>query len=386
MKFDKSENRFSSKKEITFLGHCSVSPLYPTAAEKAIEIIREQQYRGGTGKLIEYYTEEMEQFKIQSARLLRTEPANMAVVKNTSEALSMVANGYPFEEGDEVISFAHEYPANYHRWRLQELKRGVKLKLLPNVPARHDIPSGLVGKWSFNALEEMITPRTKVVALSHVQYTSGYAADLKKLGELCKAHDIDLIVDVAQSLGSMPVFPEEYHIAALASAGWKWLLGPMGTGVFYTSALLRNKLDTVQVGAETMEQAWNFLDLDWNPVETAKRFEYSTSPVTLVAALATCMREVHNPYGAEAIFREILRLQDLFLEKLDSPFIKPLLFEPEHRSGVLSLYCEDLDAVKNRLKEAKVFCAPRAGYLRVAPHYFNTEEDMESLAELLNER
>lgn len=383
MHFDKSDALFTSRQEITFIGHCSISPLYSKAADIAVELLRGHQQQGGE-PLTRVYMEHLNELKLHTATLLRTNPENIASVKNTSDALSMVANGYPFEPGDEVITFEQEYPANFHPWKLQEVTRGVKLKLLSNVPAREDIPSSVIGSWSMEELEGLITPRTRVIALSHVQFTSGYAADLRQLGQLCKERGIDLVIDAAQSLGVQPIFPEEMNIAAIASAGWKWLLGPMGIGVFYTSPAFREKLRPVQVGAETMVQEFDFMNLDWDPAPTARRFEFSTSPPYLVAAMATSIREVHARYGAEAIFKEVLRLQDLFLGKLDNPAFKLLQFEPAHRSGILSFYCEDLKGIRNLLAENNIVCAPRSGILRVAPHFYNTEEDMERLAEVMN--
>lgn len=382
MSFDKSAGLFPAMKKKTFLAHCSISPLFSPAAERAVELIREQQFQGAI-TFGDYYLQELTELKVQAGRLLRTSPDNIASVRNTSEALSMIANGYPFEAGDEVISYLHEYPANHYPWRLQE-RRGVRLKLLSNVPAPAGADPALPGSWSPAELERLITPRTRVIALSHVQFTSGYAADLRALGDLCRRHGIDLIIDAAQSLGSMPIYPEEFNIAALASAGWKWLMGPFGTGVFYISAALRDKVALTQVGAETMQQGMNFLDHRWNPHPTARRFEYSSSPVTLVAALATCLREVHARYGAEAIFEEILRLQDHFLDHLDNPRLQPLRFPRKHRSGILALRCADLDGCADRLAEHDLVCSPRGGYLRVAPHFYNTEEQMERLAAVLN--
>lgn len=381
MHFDKS---VFSVQEATFIGHCSVSPLFSKAADVAVEMLRAQEKWGGA-PVVEAYMKHLDELKVYASALLRTQPENIASVRNTSDALSVVANGYPFEPGDEVISFVQEYPANFHPWRLQELTRGVRLKLLSNLPARDDIPADVIGTWSMAELESLITARTRVIALSHVQFTSGYAANLHALGQLCKERGIDLVIDAAQSLGIQPVFPEEMNIAALASAGWKWLLGPMGTGIFYTAPAFREKLRPIQVGAETMVQEFDFMNLEWNPIPTARRFEFSTSPIYLVAALATCLREVHARYGAEALFQEALRLQDLFLEKLDNPAFKPLLFEPEHRSGILSIYCENLEGIKASLAEKNIVCAPRSGMLRVAPHFYNTDEDMERLAEVLNE-
>lgn len=382
MTFDKSGDLFPIKEKMTFLAHCSISPLYSPAAERSIELIREQQYKGFTS-FGRYYFEELEQLKLYSAQLLHTRPENMAAVKNTSEALSMVANGYPFEPGDEVISYVHEYPANHYPWRLQE-RRGVKLKLLDNIPARPDIDTQLPGSWSMKQLERAITPKTKVIALSHVQFTSGFAADLAALGKLCKEHGIDLVIDAAQSLGSMPLDPEKYHIAALASAGWKWLMGPFGTGLFYTAPAFRDKLQFTQVGAEMMQQGMDFLDHSWNPHESAKRFEYSSSPVIVLAALRTSVQEIHARYGADALYEEIIRLQDIFLEHLDNPAFKTVVFKKPHRSGILSLYHDDLEGLTEVLKREKIACSARGGYLRIAPHFHNTEADMKQLAEVLN--
>ncbi|MBK8877387.1 MAG: aminotransferase class V-fold PLP-dependent enzyme [Haliscomenobacter sp.] len=138
-----------------------------------------------------------------------------------------------FSPGDEIITFTHEYPADYYPWVIQELK-GVSLKLIPNRPARSDIDPGLVGWFSIEDLEELITPRTRIIALSHVQFTSGFAADLQAIGALCKERGIDFIVDAAQSLGSMPLCPENGTFPPLPreAGNGSWALG---VGVFYTS-------------------------------------------------------------------------------------------------------------------------------------------------------
>ena len=382
MKFDKSNTRFPVKNELIYLAHGGISPLYSAAAQKAIELLTDQQYYGGQ-HFMKHYPVELEQLKVNAGALMKTWPGNIAAVKNTSEALSMVANGYPFEAGDEILSFVHEYPANHYPWRLQE-SRGVQLKLVPNIPGRPDIDPNLVGSWSMDALEALITPRTRIIAISHVQFTSGYAANLKQLGELCRDRGIDFIVDVAQSLGAMPVYPEEWNISALATAGWKWLLGPFGIGIFYTSEAFRQKLAITAIGAETMVQGMDYLDHTWNPHPTAKRFEYSSSPISLVGALATCLREVHTQYAPEDMLQEILHLQDVLLGKLDNPAFKPLRFDRENRSGILSLVCADPGLAAKELSKRGIVCTPRGGLLRIAPHFYNTDEEMIRVAEALN--
>jgi cysteine desulfurase / selenocysteine lyase len=233
-------------------------------------------------------------------------------------------------------------------------------------------------------LEARITPRTRIVALSHVQFASGYTADLNSLSDLCRAHGIDLVLDVAQSLGCLPIDVEKLGIAAAVSSGWKWLMGPMGTGLLYTSARFRQKLDPVLVGAETMQQGTDYLDHSWNPFSTAKCFEYSTSPIAIAAALECCVRELPLRYGVEAINAEIVRLQEVFLQALDQARIRPLFSAANDRSSILSLIVPDARSMCRALLKENVICTERGGYLRIAPHFYNTEDDMERVARLLN--
>lgn len=382
MAFNKSTDLFPVRNTSIYLAHCGISPLYHKAAQKAAGLLEEQSLHGGA-HFMDFYDPTLLHFKEQLGKLLHTGPENLAAVRNTSEAISMIANGYPFVPGDEVITFEHEYPANFYPWIAQE-RRGVKVKRLPNHPARNDIDPQLVGTILFEDIEKMITPRTRVIALSHVQFTSGFAVDLPRIGALCKANGIDLVVDAAQSLGSMPLYPEAWNIAALASAGWKWLLGPMGIGAFYTAPAFREKLAPVLIGAETMTQGFDYLDHGWKPHHSAKRFEYSTSTITHVAALGVCLEEVHNRYGVTAIFEEILRLQNIFLAHFDHPEIRPLLFEPPHRSGILSLAAPHAGKRSHLLADQGVNITARGGFLRVAPHFYNTEEDMEKAAKILS--
>ena len=369
------------RKQKAFLSHCSISQLNKFAAEEIIQFIQAHQ-KQGSDYVMGAYNPVLEEFKETFAALLKTAADNIAAVKNTSEAFSMIAEGYPFKEGDEVISFVHEYPANHFPWKLQARKRGVRLKLIPNVPYI-GVDKVLCGSWKLAHIEAFISERTRIIALSHVQFTSGYAADLAALGQLCKERNIDLVVDVAQSLGSIPVYPEEYNIAAVAASGWKWLLGPVGIGMFYTAPAFREKLTPVLVGAETMHQCPDYLNHDWQPHTSAKRFEYATSPVSLLKGLTKVVQEVHLKAGVPFIFKRILQLQDVFLQHLENDDFIPLIYPEKHRSGILSLYHPRAAVCANLIQDMGITCSSRGGYLRVAPHYFNSEADMKLLADTL---
>lgn len=380
--FDKSNELFPVKENYIYLSHCSISPLYSGAFSKEMKIAKEQVDSGVIA--FQQYEDILNGLRTAAAGLLETSPENLAFVKNTSEGMGLIANGYPFEKGDQVISYVHEYPANHYPWKLQE-QRGVDLVLLKNHEYAVQTARSLPAAWSMAELEERVTSRTKIIAVSHVQFTSGFAADLKMLGEFCGSHGIDLVVDAAQSLGCLPVYPVQYNISAVASSGWKWLLGPVGTGLLYTSESFRAKLGHVMVGAEVMLQGTDYLNHTWQPHQSARRFEYSTSPVTLAAALQACIEEVPLHYGLENIRAEVFRLQDIMLENMDRNRFTPVLFPQENRSGILSIVCRDDPAsIARGMEEKGVICSARGGYLRLAPHFYNNDEEMIKAMDLLS--
>ncbi|MEJ5349751.1 MAG: aminotransferase class V-fold PLP-dependent enzyme [Desulfosoma sp.] len=373
---------FPVKKEGVFLAHCAISPLPQPAFEALTRVSVAQMHRGGFG--LAPYRNIGEELRKAAAELLRTSPDNVAFVKNTSEAMGMIAHGYPFREGDEILSYIHEYPANHYPWRLQE-RRGVRLVLLPNRPTALRPTRSLPCGWSMEDVVRLTTPRTRLIAISHVQFTSGYAADLDELGTYCHERGIDLVVDAAQSLGSLVIDPAQCHISALAASGWKWLFGPTGTGLFYTSPEFRQKLGDVLVGAEAMVQGDDYLNHTWQPHTTARRFEYSTSPTILAAALAASLQSAILPVGIETIQKEIFRLQDRILQSLDAERYTPLVFHQRHRSAILSLICHR--SPEEIMKEAAlrgVFVSARSGYLRLAPHWCTSDEEIDQAMAVLN--
>jgi selenocysteine lyase/cysteine desulfurase len=234
-------------------------------------------------------------------------------------------------------------------------------------------------------LERATTDRTRLVAVSHVQFTSGYAADLAELGEFCHQRGIDLVVDVAQSLGSLPVRPRECRISAMAGSGWKWLLGPVGSGVMYTSPEFREKLDVVLAGANMVAQGTDYLDHTWDLLEDGRRFEYSTVQLSYAAALGRSVSDLFCKYAPQDVRDEIFRLQDLFISRVDTKRYRPVLFPPEHRSGILAIVTDgDPAEIVASLAAGGICVSARGGYLRIAPHFYNDDDEMTRAADALN--
>jgi cysteine desulfurase/selenocysteine lyase len=365
-----------------YLAYCAVSPLFGRAAEREKELVDLQRDQG-VG-IAREYVHILEGLHRAAAALLDTAPDNISFQRNTTEGISLVANGYPFAPGDRIISYIHEYPANHYPWKLQET-RGVSLDLLPDRAVNTATPPIGPCGWDMNDLEAMVTDRTRVVAISHVQFTSGFAADLRELGAFCHSRNIDLVVDAAQSFGCLPIYPEQWHIAAIATSGWKWLLGPVGTGLLYTSETFRDKLGHVMVGAETMRQGIDYLDHRWQPQRTAKRFEYSTAAISLAGALEVCLRECHLGQGIEHIWTRVSRHIDCIVNGLDRGRFTPVLFESRHRSGILALHGpENVEVLAQQLLNQGVVTSPRAGYLRLAPHFYLSEAEIQRAIDILN--
>jgi len=324
-------------------------------------------------------------FRRGFAFFMRSSAENISFVHSTAEAMCQIANGYPFKAGDQIISYVHEYPSNHYPWLMQK-RRGVELVLLPDSQHRDGFDRlGCTGGWSMTDLERLCTPRTRIVAISHVQFASGFGADLAELGDFCRKRNIDLIVDGAQSLGCLPVYPEEYNISAVAASGWKWLLGPKGAAILYTSEQLRSKLTPTMAGPGMMEQMFDYLDHSWAPFSDGRMFEYSTIPWDHIAALTVVVEDVFNRYPIEEIRNEVFRLQDLFLEHLDPTIFKVQRFDPKNRSGIIVFLPEYApQKVANMLAEKGVVITERAGCLRLAPHFYLDDEEVVEAAAICN--
>jgi cysteine desulfurase/selenocysteine lyase len=381
--FNKDTELFPSTRSSYFLSHCAVSPLYRDAAHAMHEFNEKMAHLGLTA--LDSFADLLPRYRRGFGTLLKTEPGNISYTHTTAEAMNQIAWGYPFAPGDRIISYRHEYPSNHYPWLLQH-KRGVILDLLPDTArapgfAPGDKPSG----WNMDDLVRLCTERTRVVALSHVQFASGFAADLRALGAFCKERDIDLIIDCAQSLGCLPVYPEEMGISAVAASGWKWLLGPKGSGVLYTSQALRDKLSPPLGGPSMMRQQTDYLDLNWQPFTDGRMFEYSTMPWDHIAALVRIVEDIFTRYAMEDIRDEVFRLQDLFLSQLDSSLFAVQRFDDTHRSGIVSMTTtgESKEMVRN-LGAAGVVISERGGYLRLAPHFYQSDEQIVEAAAICN--
>ncbi|MEW6443340.1 MAG: aminotransferase class V-fold PLP-dependent enzyme [bacterium] len=309
------------------------------------------------------------------AGLLGCKPSSIALVHNTSEGMSIVAQGLSWRPGDVVVGLDREYPANVYPWVNLQAK-GVRHVRLRPTHSNEDIV----------LLESSLDPSVKVVAVSAVDWCTGHVYDLARLGEACRERGIWLVADVAQAMGTVPVDAASTHAAALAGSAWKGLTGPLGVGVFYCSDPLLERLSLSFVGTDTVVHPQSYLDYRFTPKPDASRFQFSTPNVNDWVHLRAAL-ELLNQIGFEKVRGRILELTSILQQGLERKgYAVAGSTRPAERSGILSFRREGLDARRKAAELAGrgIVVVERDGFVRVSPHVYNNEEDMDRLLRALD--
>jgi cysteine desulfurase/selenocysteine lyase len=303
------------------------------------------------------------------ARLMGVPVEHLAFTKNTAHGLSIVADGLDWREGDEVVFADCEYPANSYPWLAQQ-DRGVKVKVVKTQPD---------GRLLLEDFAAAITNRTRVVAISWVQFCTGFRIDLAALAQLAHERGALLVADVIQGLGALPLNVTELGVDIAATGSQKWLIGPLGVGGLYVhpDALTHLRLVNMGAGAVKNVMAFDTLGLDVKP--TVQRYEEGTPNIMgycgLNAALEI-LEEVGQPAIQERVFQTTTRIMDGLAERgyiVDSPSDDP------SRAGIVMFHhpITSSDEILPILTEAKINAAARGGKLRYTPHFYTNEEDVD---------
>ena len=282
----------------------------------------------------------------------------------------MIACGLPWRAGDNVVGLAREYPANVYPW-MQLKDFGVELRTVVERDGRFDL----------DELLSLIDSKTRVVAPSWVHWATGHRLDLAAVAERCRAVGALLVVDVIQGLGALTLDVERMGIDACAAATHKWLLGPEGLGVLYVSDRILERLRPARYGQRTVRHQfeWGRLELEFN--DGAKRFEPGSLPHAAIASLGAAL-ELLAEIGGEDVERRVLALADLAARGLSGLGFQVVSSRrPEERSAIVTAVHARLDMaqVANTLRERGVVTAERLGRLRISPHAYNTEAEIDRL-------
>ena len=357
-----------------YLNHAAVSPP-PTPTIQAVEAQLRDVAENGSLNFRSWITVK-EQARQLLASLLAARAEQVAFMRNTSDGLSTVGNGMRWEAGDNIVTFRQEFPSNIYPWLHVRDTFGVEVRMCEERDGRIDLEE----------LGNLIDERTRLVAISHVQYASGFRVDLERLGRLARRHDALLVVDVIQSLGVIPVDVGAELIDVAAGACHKWLLTPEGVGYLYLSDRARERIEPTLVGWISVPQPEDYSNFaqEWN--RGALAWETGTAPTALIHGLKASL-ELLAEAGVRTIAAYLEDLTGHLCERLKKkeydivssrlPGEKSQIVCIRHRGGLkpMGLY--------THLKKKGIVTAPRGDRLRISPHLYNTRADMDILVDTL---
>jgi selenocysteine lyase/cysteine desulfurase len=314
-----------------------------------------------------------------AARLLGAAPEEIALTPNTSTGLNVAAGALPLAPGDVILLSDREFPANVYPW-LARRRNGVVVERAPVTSRGYPDEDYLV--------ERLADPRVRVLAVSLVQFSNGFRADLVRLGDACRANGARLVVDGIQGLGVSPLDVTVVPVDILSCGGQKWLLGPWGSGFCYVRRELIESLEPPVVGwmsYEGMDDFTNLLSYGDHLVGDARRFEVASLATQDHLGLATSIGLLLE-LGVEVIAAYLRSLGEPVLawaRQRGVPIVSPT--DDLHRSQIVCVAPPDAKEAHRRLRQAGVVCAFREGAIRLAPHCYNTMEEMEKVVEVLDQ-
>lgn len=345
---------------LRYLNHAAVAP-WPRRAARAVSAFAEQNVSIGARDYPQWLT--VERSLRQRLGLLLNAPtsADVALVKNTSEALSFVAFGLDWKSGDQIVISDEEFPSNRVVW---EALRPLGVEV---------IQVGLKGADPEGDLLAACGPRVRLMAISAVQYASGMRLDLARLGEGCERRGVLLCIDAIQQLGALPFDVQQNRCAFAMADGHKWMLGPEGLGVFYCRSDLRDQLKLHEYGWHMLEHAGDYDRIDWEPARSARRFECG-SPNLLGAMALEASLSLLEEVGMQRVAAALAERIDWLRQGLGGLNGVEILSPAEHgrRSGILTFRLAGWDNTElfERLKAQQVVCALRGGGIRFSPHFY----------------
>jgi len=366
---------FTHLGDTIWLNHAGVSPVSSAVAE-GMKAHLADVLENGAAHTSEWYRNLMNIRRL-AAELIGGSARDIAVTPNTTYGINLVANGLDWKAGDEIVLASKEYPANVYPWWGQKDK-GVRLVWVDENESN---------RLPVEAYERKITDRTRVLTVSHVQFASGYRHDLKRLGQLCGDRGILFIVDAIQSFSVFDIQVEEWGIDALTTGSHKWLLGPTGIALFYSTPELRDRIRTTFVGADSMVDASDYLNYNFELLPDARRFENAMINFHGAAGLQSAL-EVADRFGRDRLEIEIKRSTDRVLSILaDLGFEDRSVRGDETWSGILSVTHPDFEQerIYECLKKRGVYTSVRDGRLRVSPHAYHREETFEKIGEIFQD-
>jgi cysteine desulfurase/selenocysteine lyase len=361
-----------------YLDHATLGPP-PTRHVQAVTAFLERMSTEGLEDLFAISDGGVDSVRAKAAALLNADPSNVFFVRSTSHGIGVVAEGLTWRDGDEVILYELDHPAGVFPW-LNLADRGVKVRFIKDR-----------GRFGFAAddVRALISPHTRVVCISLVNFAHGTHADVEEIAEICRRHGAWLVVDAVQALGAVRVDALRLGADLVVAHGYKFLLSGFGLGIACCSDRALAELNVRQIGWKSVENPFDIdriLAFEMRFPPSAKRFEPSFQPLPQVFGLGATLDLLHE-FGAEAIERRVLSLAGRLvvgLREKGYEVVGPQASEP--RSPIISVAVrseEERQRIHSGLRASKTTCAVRESRVRISPHFYNTEQEIDLLLSCL---
>jgi len=355
-----------------YCDHASVGPLPKPTRDELARIYDAQMALGKLGTVPVEAT--LDAVRADVARAIGASPDEIAFMRATSDGALLIASGLDWTPGDQVVIAADEFGANAYPW-LNLRERGVDV-VLARAPSERVTPA---------LLDARATPRTRVVAVSQVGFSDGYRNDIASIGRWCRQRGVLFAVDAMQGFGGLPLDVRACSADVAYFGVTKWLLGPHGVSVVYVRDELIERLRPTLAAWRSVLDPMDFLNYDQPLHPSARRFEGGTGNMPGIAGFGVSLKLL-TAAGFERIERHVLALTDRLISgaRAASIEIKSDL-APSARSGIvlLGLGAANVDELIERTLAARVCVTVRANGVRVSPHGYNTDEDIDRVLKVL---
>lgn len=373
---DDAREFFPSLKELVWLNHGGGAPMH-TRAQEAVARAAAAMTEGSMLTMTEGFAADRNALFDGLASMLNADPAHITLTRATAHGLGLLAGGLDWTEGDNVVGAWKEFPTNLYPWMALS-DRGVELR-------RATPEEGRIG---VEQVLKHIDDRTRVVALSLVQFWNGYRAGVAAIGAACRERGIIFAVDAMQAVGAVRIDLATANIDLLAAGSMKWLLGTWGIGFCWLHPGLIDRLRPVIVGMGSVADPFgDVMDpaLDWAP--GARRFQESAASWLDIAAFRAGV-DLLAEFGHDAVEERVVGLTTRLATALEADgheIVAPWPRKPEESSGLIAFRTPGLTPNKNveKAMAAGLFIRAYGDMNRVSPHFYNSEDELDRLVEVL---
>ncbi len=383
----KTRNRLRQNMPVTrkwaYFDHAAVAPLSAPAEASITSWAKEAACHGDVNWLS--WERTVEATRSAAAKLIQASPDEIALMPSTTAGINLVAEGIYWQQGDNVVILADEYPSNVYPW-LNLKDRGVETRLV----------STNNGKVDLDRLREACDEMTRLVSLSWVGFTTGYRQDINRIADIVHSaggkHSSRafFLVDAIQGLGAIPLNVKETPIDFLAADGHKWMLGPEGAAMAYIRLENLEELRPHGVGWHSVVNNHDFSNIDMNFLPTAARFEGGSANMPGMHAFGSSL-DLLQSFDTGTITESILDITDYLCEKLSEIDYRVVSHREvetnghDPRSGIVSTEPVGITSEQARVKllDAGVVTRCRAGWLRFSPHAYNTYDEIDQAIDVL---